>query len=478
MLLRVKLAIAKGELNDILVDNMHRLGLTLEESDFSEDTWSLMYSSVDILIISEENIPEPKFENLKLATQIPDPSLIIVLTSSSRDDQTAMLAVGCQAVLSLKVSPQINCKAINAIVKKYIDRQSERLNSSQIISEPKLSDFISRSKSMQIFLKTVKKIIKSDSSLLILGETGVGKERLALAIHGESNRKNFPFIAINCAALPDNLLESELFGYEKGSFTGAVRSRRGAFELAHKGTIFLDEIGDIPLHLQAKLLRVLQERQFMKIGGETAVKVDVRIMAATNRDLRQEVEKDAFRKDLYYRLSVIGLTIPPLSERREDIAELVKNYISYLSPRIGVNVKEIDDAAMDALINYNWPGNVRELINVIERALLLCEGAKITLSDMPEDILMKSSGSYFSPVSSVTDSVRLQEWTETPWKTVRDKMMAMVEKKYFTEILAKHNGKVSAAAVAARISSRVFYQKLSKHSIEISGVNSEERTVN
>ena len=474
MLLRTKLAIPKDELYDMLVENMQRLELTLVDSEPPGDTWSLMYDPVDILIISEDNIPEPRLENLKLTMQIPDPPLIIVLTLSSRDEQTAMLAAGCQAALSLRVSPQINCRAINAIVKKFIDRQTERLNTPQVLAEPKLSDFVSRSSSMQIFLNTVRKIINSDSSLLILGETGVGKERLALAIHGESKRKTFPFIAINCAALPENLLESELFGYEKGAFTGALRSRRGAFELAHKGTIFLDEIGDMPLHLQAKLLRVLQERQFMKVGGESTVKVDVRVMAATNRDLGSEVKKDAFRKDLYYRLSVIGLTIPPLSERREDIAELVKNYISYLSPRIGVNVKEINDAAMQALINYNWPGNVRELINVIERALLLCEGDKITLSDMPEDILQKNASSYLSPAPPAIETASIQKWTATPWKKIRNGMMDMVEKKYFTEMLIKHDGKVSAAAAGAGVSPRVFYQKLSKHSIETSGVAGAE----
>jgi transcriptional regulator with PAS, ATPase and Fis domain len=229
--------------------------------------------------------------------------------------------------------------------------------------------------------------------------------------------------------------------------------------------LFLDEIGDMPLHLQAKLLRVLQERQFIKIGGESMIKVDVRVMAATNRDLGQEVKKDAFRKDLYYRLSVIGLTIPPLSERREDIAELVKNYISYMAPRIGANVKEIDDAAMDALINYSWPGNVRELINVIERALLLCEGDKITLSDMPEDIVQKNGTSCLFPGAPGTETAFPQEWTETPWRKIRSEMMGMVERKYFAEMLAKHNGKVAAAAASAGVSSRVFYQKLRKHSV-------------
>ncbi|MFA6714974.1 MAG: sigma-54 dependent transcriptional regulator [Victivallaceae bacterium] len=465
MLLRVKLAVEEGKLYDMLADGMRQLELVIADSSSGDEPWPLRYEQVDILIISEENIPEPRLENIKLTMQTPEPPMIIVLTFAGRDEQTAMLAAGCQAVLSLNVSPVINCKAISVIVKKFIERQSKRVKRVQPISEPRLSDFVSKSRSMQVFLNTVRKVVNTDSSLLILGETGVGKERLALAIHSESKRKSFPFIAINCAALPDNLLESELFGYEKGAFTGASRSRRGAFELAHKGTIFLDEIGDMPAHMQVKLLRALQERQFMKIGGESTVKVDVRVIAATNRDLGREVEKGFFRKDLYYRLSVIGLTIPPLSERREDIPELVGNYISYLAPRIGVSVKEIDDAAMESLINYSWPGNVRELINVIERALLLCDGEKISLSDMPDDILLKSTNLYLQPSLCLHNS-GLQEWTGTPWKAVRDKMMDVVEKKYFTEMLAKHNGKVRPAAAAAKISPRMFYHKMTKHSID------------
>ena len=470
MLFRVKLAIDHGELYNMLLDNIRQLELKLVDSPASaEDAWSLMYDMVDILIISDNNIPEPKLENLKLIMQIPEPPLVIVLTSGSRDEQTAMLTVGCQAVLSLNVSSQINTRAVNTILKKFISAQSRGLNSSQFGSEPRLSDFISRSRSMQVFLNTVKKVINSDSSLLILGETGVGKERLALAIHSESKRNPHPFIAVNCAALPENLLESELFGYEKGAFTGASRSRRGAFELAHKGTIFLDEIGDIPAHMQVKLLRVLQERQFMRIGGESTVKVDVRVMAATNRDLAQEVKKGTFRKDLYYRLSVIGLTIPPLSERKEDIPELVRNYVNYLAPRIGVSIKEINDDVMEALVNYSWPGNVRELINVIERALLLCEGDKINLSDMPEDILQKTPGIY-SHYPAI-ESMYQQEWAGDSWKNVRERMLGMIERKYFMEMLTKHKGKVRRAAADAGISPRMFYQKISKHSIPISGDN-------
>jgi transcriptional regulator with PAS, ATPase and Fis domain len=351
---------------------------------------------------------------------------------------------------------------VESLLRKTIDRQNQTANNSRDISEPKLSDFVSKSCSMQIFINTVKKVIHCNSSLLILGETGVGKERLALAIHNESSRKRAPFIAVNCAALPENLLESELFGHEKGAFTGASRSRRGAFELAHNGTLFLDEIGDMPMHLQIKLLRAIQDKQFRRVGGEITVNVDARIIAATNRDLSLAVKSGIFRKDLFYRLSVITLTIPSLSERKEDIADLVHNYIKHLAPRIGVNVTAIDRYAMEALIAYNWPGNIRELINVVERALLLCEGDTISLAEIPEDICSKiqenSEENLFRELGMYTSSL-----TDIPWKAVKNKMRDIVEKRYFLEMLEKHNGKVSDAAANAGVTPRAFYHKLSKY---------------
>jgi len=444
----------------------HELMLTCLDS--IENIQQFTQDPADILIINEEKIPVPALDTLKLLMQIPDPPSVIVLTESGRDRQAGMLAAGCEVVLSTGTSPDIICKAVDSILRKHIVRQNEILKTKRLISEPRLSDFVSQSRSMQTFLNLVKKVVHTDSSLLILGETGVGKERLALAIHGESKRKNSPFIAVNCAALPENLLESELFGHEKGAFTGAVRTRRGAFELAHKGTIFLDEIGDIPIHLQTKLLRAIQEKQFQKVGGENAVNVDVRIMAATNRDLATEVKEGRFRKDLYYRLSVICLNIPPLSERREDIPELVRNYINYLAPRIGVPGKDINADAMQALIDYHWPGNVRELINVIERAMLLCEGGWITPAELPEEVSRHVAAvSAQLPVSGITGQ-SCQEWAGKSWKKIRNEVIHSTEKKYLSAMLDRHAGRVYSAAAEAGITPRAFYQKLNRHSIAAS----------
>ncbi|MDD5697347.1 MAG: sigma-54 dependent transcriptional regulator [Victivallaceae bacterium] len=462
---RVKLAVSQEKLHELLVENIRRQDLLLIDSGKVENIEQLLHNPGDILIITDDNIPAPPHESLKTLLQSPAPPSIIVLSSGDPDARIAMLALGCEAVLSLRASAHTISRAVDSIVMKHVHRQNEIIDSQRMAAKPKLSDFVSRNSSMQVFLNTVKKVVNCDSSLLILGETGVGKERLALAIHGENKRNNYPFIAINCAALPETLLESELFGHEKGAFTGALKARRGAFEQANRGTLFLDEIGDMPLHLQSKLLRVLQEKQFLRIGGETMIKVDVRIMAATNRDLAEAVREGTFRKDLFYRLSVICLTIPPLSERREDIAELVRNYIAYLAPRIGVEVNGIEDAALNALVNYNWPGNVRELINVIERALLLCEGKTITLSELPEDISMKTPHGVSGRLAAELTAAAKPDWVDAPWKAVRNKMMAAVEKKYFTQLLKRHEGKVAAAAKTAGISPRAFYQKLSRHSI-------------
>ncbi|MDD5728427.1 MAG: sigma 54-interacting transcriptional regulator, partial [Victivallales bacterium] len=425
MLIRVKIAVSHAELKDMIIKQTEHLEMVPVVAGSADNIRQLAVEPADVLIISEDNIPAPQHESLRVLMQLPEPPSIMVLSSGSRMNQTAMLALGCEAVLSLEVPLKNICKALASLLKKYQERHRKISTAASQFSEPRLSDFVSQSRSMQVFLNTVRKIVNCNSSLLILGETGVGKERLALAIHNEHRRRNSPFIAVNCAALPETLLESELFGHEKGAFTGASRSRRGAFEMAHTGTLFLDEIGDMPMHLQIKLLRAIQEKQFLKIGGENMVSVDVRIMAATNRDLVQTVEQGNFRKDLFYRLSVISLTIPPLSERREDIPELVNNYINYLAPRVGVNVNAIDAAAMELLVNYKWPGNVRELINVVERALLLCDGDTITTVEIPDNII----GDKTKTISDLPAAVNClaADWTSLPWKTVKNKIRDAVE---------------------------------------------------
>lgn len=244
---------------------------------------------------------------------------------------------------------------------------------------------VGRSSSMVELFRKIEKVAESSSSVLILGESGTGKELVARAIHQRSRRKDAAFVKVNCGALAPSLLESELFGHEKGSFTGAVRQRRGRFELADGGTLLLDEVAEIDPGLQVKLLRVLQERQFERVGGEESLHVDVRVIAATHRDLEAAVASGAFRQDLFYRLFVIPLRIPPLRERLDDVPALAAHFLDKLSKATGRAPTSLDPAALDLLCRYHWPGNVRELENVIERALVLCEGESISVRDLPFD---------------------------------------------------------------------------------------------
>jgi DNA-binding NtrC family response regulator len=246
---------------------------------------------------------------------------------------------------------------------------------------------VGQSTAIKQIYAVVEKVANTPSTVLITGESGTGKELIARALHDNSSRHNGPFIKINCAAIPKTLMESELFGYDKGAFTGAVGAKPGRFELAHGGTLFLDEIGEIPVEMQVKLLRVLQESEFERVGGIKTIKVDVRLITATNRDLMQEIATGDFREDLFYRLNVVPIHIQPLRERREDVPLLASHFIAKFNDRLKKNITAIQPAAIERLIAYNWPGNIRELENVMERTMLFCEGPEIRESDLPPEVM-------------------------------------------------------------------------------------------
>jgi len=253
----------------------------------------------------------------------------------------------------------------------------------EIRTDPRVGNMVGKSKEFQAVVNAVELVAPTDATVLIQGETGTGKELVARAIHDLSKRRERCFTMVNCAAIPASLLESEMFGHEKGAFTGAIAQKIGRFELAHQGTLFLDEIGEIPLELQPKLLRVLQEQEFERVGGNRTIHVDVRIIAATNRNLSQMVDEGKFRGDLYYRLNVFPLTVPPLRERREDIPLLIRYFTQKCARRMNRVIEEIPSTALEALSNYDWPGNIRELQNVIERSVILSNGPELRVV-MPE----------------------------------------------------------------------------------------------
>ena len=278
---------------------------------------------------------------------------------------------------------------IKLVVRKALDvhrlQQENRSLREALGQRYEFKNIIAGSARMQEVLATVVRVAPTSSTVLIGGESGVGKDLIARAIHEHSRRASGPFIKINSGAIPENLLESELFGYEKGAFTGAVTSKPGKFELADKGTLFLDEIGDIPPATQVKLLRVLQEREFERLGGTKTIKVDVRLVAATNRDLRAALEQGTFRQDLYYRLNVVPINMPALRDHKEDIPSLVDHFIKRFAADSGKAIRGINPEALKILIDFHWPGNVRELQNIVERAIALCEGDVIEVEDIHLD---------------------------------------------------------------------------------------------
>jgi len=303
---------------------------------------------------------------------------------------------------------------------------------------------VARSPKMQEVLATVERVAPTNSTVLLGGESGVGKDLIARAIHEKSRRASGPFLKINSTAIPENLLESELFGYEKGAFTGAGASKPGKFELADKGTLFLDEIGDVPPATQVKLLRVLQEREFERLGGTRTIKVDVRLVAATNRDLRAALEEGTFREDLYYRLNVVPIDIAPLRERKEDIPDLVNLFVARFAADSGKAIEGIAPEAMQILVNYHWPGNVRELQNIVERACALAKGNLLEVGDIHLDVrpAKTSNGSGgFLP-----EGMTLEQWEDE-----------MVQ-----EALRRANGNKSQAARLLGLSRNALRYRLSK----------------
>ncbi len=345
--------------------------------------------------------------------------------------------------------------SIAAMLERCREGERGMRPSSTYGAPPALSGLTTESRSMREVLRLATKVVATDTSLLVLGETGCGKEWLARAIHGDSPRAAEAFIAVNCAAVPEGLLESELFGHEKGAFTGAVRARRGCFELAHQGTLFLDEIGDMEVRLQAKLLRALQEGTVQRLGGETPVSVDARIIAATNQDLEQAMAGGRFRRDLFYRLSVMTLTMPALRHRREDIPTLVEHLLERFRRQLGrLEIRAVSDAAREVLVGYAWPGNVRELINVMERAILLCESDRIEVGDLPE--ALTSSPSALAEETRAPSRNKLA----LPLGEARSRVLADFDRVYLSRLLSSHRGRIAATAKAAAISERTLYSRM------------------
>jgi len=371
----------RESLRDWLMEDGYKVDLAVSGQDAlvmaEEKKWEVIL--LDLKMPGMDGI-----ETLKRLKEItPDTETLIITAYATIDTAIQAMKEGAFDYLTKPFDPD----ELDMQIKKILDHKELILEN--ILLRRKLEEkyafdeIIGKSDCMQEIFKLISRVAPTDSRVLITGESGTGKELVAQAVHANSNRCYMPFIAVSCGALPDTLLESELFGYEKGAFTGAEHSKKGRFEMADNGTLFLDEIGDISLKTQVDLLRVLQEKEFRRLGGDEVIKIDIRILAATNHDLKKAIDERLFREDLYYRLNVISIHMPPLRERKEDIPLLVKSFIRKYSLEMNREEVKIHPSALRLLIEYEWPGNVRELGNVIERALVIGQSKEIMIDDLP-----------------------------------------------------------------------------------------------
>ncbi|HEU5195825.1 MAG TPA: sigma-54 dependent transcriptional regulator [Methylomirabilota bacterium] len=393
-----------------------------------------------------------------------DPALPVIVVTAFGTIESAVAAIkqGAFDYLPKTFSvDELTLTVERALRQRRLSQENRNLRE-QLQTVLGLENVIGRSPAMAQVFELVKKAARSEANILVQGESGTGKELIARAIHANSPRAAQAFVPVDCASLPENLLESELFGHEKGAFTGAVKTKPGLMEVASGGTLFLDEIAELSTGLQVKLLRALQERQIRRVGGTALIDVDVRVVSATNRDLRDAVAKGTFREELYYRINVIEIRLPALRERAGDIRLLAHAFLK----RYGKDqVRAYDDPAMAALEAYRWPGNVRELQNVVERACALAEGDTVTRRDLPEHVL--SSGVRVAAASTaepVAES-QLAGSTELPLKDAKDRWMAVLEAAYLKRLLERHDGNISAAAKDAGIDRKTFHRLINKHHI-------------
>jgi two-component system, NtrC family, response regulator AtoC len=385
---------------------------------------------------------------LRRALSLTNPPVCIMMTAyGSIENAVQAMQVGAYHY----ITKPVNLDELELVIQRALNSrrvEAENVNlREQIDQKYGLENIIGESAPMRQVFETVRQVAPSRATVLIAGATGTGKELIAKAIHNLSPRKNGPFIAVHAAALPTSLLESELFGHEKGAFTGAVERRAGRFELADGGTLFLDEVGELEPQIQVKLLRVLEERAFERVGGAKTLQVDVRLVAATNKDLKKLVSEEKFRDDLFYRLSVVTVDLPPLRERRDDIPLLVKSFLDEFSRENGKQVRELTPEAMNLLLAYDWPGNVRELRNAIEQMVVLARGERLTVRDVPPAI---RGSADLTKINVVRTGM-----------TVED-----AERQLIVQALKETGGNRTKAAQRIGISRRTLHRKLKEYGLE------------
>ncbi|MFB3925365.1 MAG: sigma-54-dependent transcriptional regulator [Syntrophales bacterium] len=411
------------------------------------------HKGIDVVVT---DLKMPRLDGMALLEKISDddPSVPVIMITAHGTVATAVDALkkGAFDYITKPFEQDDLKNVISKAVNTRVLRQGE------LLPGPADTDWhgiVGQSEEMEKVRDYIKKVAPTMTTVLITGETGTGKELIAHAVHRMSPRKSNPFIKINCAAIPEHLMESELFGYERGAFTGAVYKKPGRFELAHKGTLFLDEIGEIPKAMQVKLLQVIQDQEFERVGGLRTIKVDVRLIAATNRNLLQDVKEGRFREDLFYRINVFPVHLPPLRERKEDIIPLVDFFLDKFNKKLSRTVRRADPAVTDLFLQYNWPGNIRELENLIERLVLMVQGDTITLVDIPNDLRTAAEAA----------SSAKTEKRDKAFKDIIKSQTEEVEKQIIMKALDECNGNVTRAARQLGVSRKGLQLKMIKYNL-------------
>ncbi len=437
---------------------LSRKGFESAVAHNGEEALALCEQSNYDLILSDIKMPKMNglefLKNIREHSQKPgnerlaEMGFIIMTAHGSVETAVEAMKLGANDY----ITKPFNAQEVLLVIEKVFDQKRLQKENQYLRGEVQgkysVDNILSQSPRMERVFELIANVALTDSTVLVQGETGTGKELVARAVHYSSPRKQHRFVAVNCGALTDNLLESELFGHEKGSFTGAIRQKIGNFELADQGTLFLDEVGNVSPAMQMKLLRVLQERHFERVGGTRTIEADVRIISATNEDLENAVTEGRFREDLYYRINVIPISLPPLRQRREDIPLLAKHYVGKLSHG---RIKEVSDTALQTLMGYDWPGNIRELVNIIERSILLERGPSLLSVDLPNRMRRKSEGAGLLDFNE-----------ELPLEEVREQAIDIVEKEYMKRILRKYQGSIKRVAEHAALTTRSIHGKMKK----------------
>ncbi len=449
----------------ILQSAMPEIEFTIEEAATGKEALDKVKQKQWDLVLMDVKMPEMNGLEALTAIKEHDPRTFVVLMTAHSNLHDAVLAIkeGAYDYVEKPVNPQ----QLTEIVRKSLEARD--LVSSLALSNPIFDDdieseFVGRSQKMKEVFNLIYRLCKVDTTVLIRGENGTGKELVARAIHFNSPRKSGSFIAINCGAIPENLMESELFGHEKGAFTGAIERKIGKFQAANNGTLFLDEIGEMKPDMQAKLLRVLQERKFTPVGGNREVKTTTRIIAATNRNLEKMMEEGTFREDLFYRLNVMPIFLPPLRERSDDIEALVQHFIKKFSKQHGRVINGVTSESMDLLKSYRWPGNIRELENVIERSFIVENSQQITVESLPESLRLAPKESSEKTASMVGYSGPLDF----------DAFKEEMEKEFIVNALKANNGRINQTVAQANIPKNTLLRKIRKYGIIVKDLTNEE----